>query len=101
MTGACPLYATVIGVLIGAGLVTLTRYSSFLRILIGIELVSGAATASIVLVGGDIGLYVFLALIETVMAGIAAAIAFSASRRRGVMSIDSFSEEVRSRDESS
>lgn len=93
MTAFCPLYAAIIGVFIGAGLITLTRYNSFLRVLIGIELISGSATASIILIGGDTGFYVFLVLLETIMAGMAAAVAFSSARRRGATNIDEFSEE--------
>jgi len=86
------LCSLAVAVLASSGLYMITRYSSFLRVLVGLELVAAASLASLVLWGGSLGFLVFMLVVETGVVALAAALALSASRRRGAQSVDELDE---------
>ena len=89
---ASMFYSFTIAAIAAAGLYMITRYSSFLRVLVGLELVAAAAAASLVLWGGSLGLFVFMLVVDTGAIALAAALVLRASRRRGARSIDELDE---------
>jgi len=85
-------YSIALAAIASAGLYMLTRYSNFLRVLVGLELVSASAAASLAMWGGSLGFYLFILVLDTGIMALAAALALRASRLHGARSVDELDE---------
>lgn len=81
-------YSLVVATLMLSGLVIITRDSSFLRILVGLELVLASSAVSLVLWGGSLGFFILVVVVDTSTVAVAAALALKASRRYCSQSVD-------------
>ncbi len=85
---ASPVDLAASAAVLAAGIVMVTRFSSWLRVLLGLELMASGAAAGLVLAAGRPGAYYAVAVVDTVAAAVAAALAVVAARRRGAGTID-------------
>ncbi len=79
---------TVVASLAAAGLFTLARYRSLLRLLIGFELLAAAAASSLVLVAGSLGFYATVVILDTLAAALFAAASYRAAKDKEVSDVD-------------
>ena len=82
------VYSIVVAAIAAAGIYMVPRYSSPLRIVIGLELLAGAAAAALVFWGGTLGLYLYMVGVDTAMMALAAAVVMHVTRRLRLKNVD-------------
>jgi len=82
------IYSLVVAVIAATGIYMVTRYSSPLRIVIGLELLAGAATAALVFWGGTLGFYLYMVVVDTAMMALAAAVVVHVTRKLRLKNVD-------------
>lgn len=83
--------AIVISSMFAAGIIICTAYASFLRVLLGLELMAFSASLALILLSSVYDTYLAIIAIETATATVAAGLAVEARRRSNVSSADELS----------